>query len=897
LKPDADAGPIDAPVEQVADAHDAGDASDAPVEMPAGDAVNDLPAGDVVNDASTVDTTNDVPGDGKNEDGGVVSGSWQTAYVCEVFGWNGAGSVALSPDGNTVALGGSSVKVVSVASGQVLATYQALAGVVQSVAFSPDGTTLVAAGATPLPGGAGYAVAAWRTSDKTVLWGLPGDAPSPKVAFSRDGTMVAIAGKDGVRLVRASTGEAVATFRGHPSGANYAVFSPDGTTVASTDLSQTVANDNILLWRVSDLAVVRSLSAAGWANQPAFSPDGTQLLVSGGSGFTRFKVSDGTVIQNSTGGTGSVAWAPDGGTFFVGGAWRTSDGLLIRSVAAARDAAFTPDGQRVLMVPGLFWSVANGSQSAPFNAGSPLQARQFVVADNGSITFLAEASPGAVSPDGRLLAAPPTGAGAPTDQIRITRVADQSLVAILVTGSSRAIAWSPDGTRLVTGRHATHAGDLLFWNTATWTIERSMPVDVDFTKVVYAPDGKSLLANGSAESVVFDVADGRRRASFPLSAYMGCTGAPYDASYSPDGAFVATATLFGTYLWSPVDGHLVTWLPSPSDYQVAITSFGAVTLGQAAGVAGGAVAYRWCPGPAPASGSDGGVTGDGGTDGAGGIDGGPGACTEADRAKGDFDGDGIVDCVVLRAPDIYFYKGQTGATFSATPVYSARAVSRSFVGISTVFDMNGDNRADLVYFDRQTSGTNGFFAPGRADGTFRSPGFCSVNGLFYASGAFSGGPAGDFTNDGKTDIIGMSIVAAGPYGEPVVFSLGAAGAGSGETGYPMKVGFGSRGSADIGSAGDVDGDGYRDAFVVTHPVGLLNDMGPNQVYVAWGNGSGELFSRTTNPQPISSLAGATSIATGELNGDGKLDLLVSFDFSPPSHRYLGDGKGGFTPAP
>jgi len=37
--------------------------------------------------------------------------------------------------------------------------------------------------------------------------------------------------------------------------------------------------------------------------------------------------------------------------------------------------------------------------------------------------------------------------------------------------------------------------------------------------------------------------------------------------------------------------------------------------------------------------------------------------------------------------------------------------------------------------------------------------------------------------------------------------------------------------------------------------------------------------------------------TGEFNGDGKLDLMVSFSSGAPPAPYLGDGKGGFTPAP
>jgi len=224
----------------------------------------------------------------------------------------------------------------------------------------------------------------------------------------------------------------------------------------------------------------------------------------------------------------------------------------------------------------MFWSLADGSKTTAFNAGAPLAGNRFVVADDGSITFpTTAASPGAVSPDRTLLAAPPTGAGAPSGQIRITRVADNSLVTILGTADVPArlpVAWSPDGTRLVTGgREWTYGGDLLFWKTATWLIAKSISGDTDASKVVFSPDGRSLLVNGSAEAAVLDVATGARKVAFPISAYSSCV-APFDIAYSPDGDVVASASLAGTFIWSPIDGHLVSYLPSPSDKQIAFTS-------------------------------------------------------------------------------------------------------------------------------------------------------------------------------------------------------------------------------------------------------------------------------------------------------------------------------------
>src|SRR5262249_42929219 len=155
----------------------------------------------------------------------------------------------------------------------------------------------------------------------------------------------------------------------------------------------------------------------------------------------------------------------------------------------------------------------------------------------------------------------------------------------------------------------------------------------------------------------------------------------------------------------------------------------------------GAVSYRWCPGPIPVNG-DGGTTGDGGGDGGDGptgVDGGVGSCNGSGFARGDFDGDGILDCVLIQAPDVFFYKGLPGSVFSTTPVFSPRAVPREFTGISDVVDMTGDGRADVIFFDRTPTSTHGYIAVGRVDGTFRSASFCRPpGGDFYVPGSFFG---------------------------------------------------------------------------------------------------------------------------------------------------------------
>jgi polygalacturonase len=95
------------------------------------------------------------------------------------------------------------------------------------------------------------------------------------------------------------------------------------------------------------------------------------------------------------------------------------------------------------------------------------------------------------------------------------------------------------------------------------------------------------------------------------------------------------------------------------------------------------------------------------------------------------------------------------------------------------------------------------------------------------------------------------------------------------------------------AVGDVDGDGNLDAFVYSKPIGTP----PGSVFIGWGNGTTKLYSQSSGTTAIKGLDNARAVTPMQLDGDGKLDLLVSFDANPPSLRYLGDGKGGFTPAP
>jgi WD40 repeat protein len=138
-----------------------------------------------------------------------------------------------------------------------------------SVAFSPDGS-LLASAKSP------NNVMIWRVSDGVILHTLKvGGWPYKMVyclAFSPDGSTLALGSDNNVQLRSTSNFALLRELVGHTSRVGHVSFSPDGTMLASASDDQTVR-----LWRFSHGELIRMIEVHKKVKSIAFSPDGAML--------------------------------------------------------------------------------------------------------------------------------------------------------------------------------------------------------------------------------------------------------------------------------------------------------------------------------------------------------------------------------------------------------------------------------------------------------------------------------------------------------------------------------------------------------------------------------------------------------------------------------------------
>jgi hypothetical protein len=267
----------------------------------------------------------------------------------------------------------------------------------------------------------------------------------------------------------------------------------------------------------------------------------------------------------------------------------------------------------------------------------------------------------------------------------------------------------------------------------------------------------------------------------------------------------------------------------------------------------------------------------------------------------DVNGDGKLDLVVANYCDNTFCAngnsvsvllGNGDGTFQAAISYGSGGAVNMTVAVA---DVNGDGKPDLLIAnqcDNDSDCTNGAISVllGKGDGTFRGAVNYSVGGLYPSSIA-----VGDVKGDGKLDLLVANECSRNDSTNGTVAVL----LGNGNGTFRAAANYGSGGQdANSVAVADVNGDGKPDLVVANECRSNSSECTSGTVGVLLGNGDGTFQPAVTY---VSGGIEAYSVAVGDVNGDGKPDLVVA-NVSGNSATtggvsvLLGNGDGTFQAA-
>jgi WD40 repeat protein len=440
------------------------------------------------------------------------------------------------------------------------------AGGVFALRYSRDGTKLYS-------GGGDHAVRVRDVATGRELAVMTDHSGAVRaIDLAHDESHIASASEDGTAAIwDATSGKVVAQLSGLSINALDEIgWSPDGRHLVTTSTDGTFR-----LWDARGNAEVAYEGApgagdarhsnAGTAIAARFSPDGTRLLTASSREVRVRRVDTGALRAHTlvTADPYAVAWSPDDRRLAIvgkgiAGVWTPTLEHVLTIDLGNRigwDVAWSPSGDRLAIV---------GSDGMI----TLRDARGALVRDLSGAHGLVNAV--TWSPDGtRLVTSEDEGVARLWDPATGTQ-----LITLAHGDRVMSAAWRLDGALLATACWDRH---LRFWNPRTGELVGTIDAGaMQLLSVAFDPTGRSVIATSHGGDVAtFDVATQRR-----VLGLEGHTNAVPNASWSPDGALIATAGYDGTArIWDPATGEQLAMRPAGSLMSVAWSHDGAQLAG------------------------------------------------------------------------------------------------------------------------------------------------------------------------------------------------------------------------------------------------------------------------------------------------------------------------------
>jgi WD40 repeat protein len=379
---------------------------------------------------------------------GLLRRTWKASASGYIF------AIAFSPDASLLATSASAIRVWEVETGRLRSDLGGHQIGADALAFHPSMPRLYSAGSG--------LVNEWDLGRRREVLDVV-KVQVRAVATSPDGRWIGSGSLDGtLRIYDAASATLLRSWAGHTGEVTTIVFSPNSALIASSSVDKTIK-----LWSVSDGRLIRTLTGhkdAVWS--VAFHPDGSRIVSGSADRTVRIwsMASDSLPTTIPTFDISRVAVSPDGRNVLA--LRRLDKAILLWDAQTKRYAGMLSSGtidESPVQLRSFGLSQDGKTLIGPADSGSAIAIFDFpkrrlqgilpvLRGDNGI-------GPLAISPDGSRIALGGTNSGS----LSVWDVHKGKLLVTLSghTQGMRSLAWTPDGTRLVS---SSNDGTVRVWD-------------------------------------------------------------------------------------------------------------------------------------------------------------------------------------------------------------------------------------------------------------------------------------------------------------------------------------------------------------------------------------------------------------------------------------------------